>query len=515
MKFTISKSRIRDALGAIQGLANRKTNLAITETILIRAENGRVRMTATDLNTGFEGDYPAEVAVDGAVAISAKKFYEIIRDYPHDDVMVHEVENRWIEIGGHKIEYHIVGMNPEDFPESPIIEEVDFLRIESGGFKKAIDRVVGLTVPQDEQRAHLLGVYFEIIGSEAGPFLRLSTTDGSRLAIADQPLLQGGDGADGARQGESGQTVDAPADAEPAMEPVIEPVIESVMEPVVEPEDAGWPPPERDIEEEPTEYGAAEVAISGKRLAGKARSGRKGHGEAGYGEEAYETDMPEDEMPEDEMPEYEVVEDGMSGDDMPGDDMPGGGASEAPESANGPLAGFRPRLIPKKGMHDLSRFLGGGGAVGFGFKGNHFVVQKRDETIAILLLEGDFPPYRAITERQGGYRVRMDRQLFLMMLKRMSILSSDNYRGILFNFEDGRLVITTTNPELGESREEMAVDYDEESIEAAFNPRFFIETLNIIDDDTVVLDLVSSEKPCLVRGESEDDYMSVIMPMKI
>ena len=48
-----------------------------------------------------------------------------------------------------------------------------------------------------------------------------------------------------------------------------------------------------------------------------------------------------------------------------------------------------------------------------------------------------------------------------------------------------------------------------------FNPKFFIETLNVIDDDKVVLNIVDEEKPCLIEGGNDKTYLSVIMPMRI
>ena len=61
MKFIIQKKEITDVLSSLQGLAGRKTSLAITENVLIKASDDAVIISATDLETGFEGVYPAEV----------------------------------------------------------------------------------------------------------------------------------------------------------------------------------------------------------------------------------------------------------------------------------------------------------------------------------------------------------------------------------------------------------------------------------------------------------------------
>ncbi|RPJ15586.1 MAG: DNA polymerase III subunit beta, partial [Deltaproteobacteria bacterium] len=109
----------------------------------------------------------------------------------------------------------------------------------------------------------------------------------------------------------------------------------------------------------------------------------------------------------------------------------------------------------------------------------------------------------------------IDRQMLLMMLKRMSIISSDEYKGVIFNFEENKLTVSSTNPEIGESKEEIPIEFNRKKITVMFNPKFFIDTLNVIDDEKVVLNIMSEEKPCLIEGEKDKSYISVIMLMRI
>jgi DNA polymerase-3 subunit beta len=97
----------------------------------------------------------------------------------------------------------------------------------------------------------------------------------------------------------------------------------------------------------------------------------------------------------------------------------------------------------------------------------------------------------------------------------MSILSSETYKGVIFKFEENNLTITTTNPEIGESKEDMEIDFSGTAIEVAFNPRYFIDTLNAIEEDEILLHIVSEDKPCIVESEIDKQFISVIMPMRI
>jgi len=372
MKATFKKGDLLPVLSKVQGLTGRRTNLAITTNILIKADKKGLSILATDLETGFEGFYPADVEKEGIIAINARKFYEIVKDFPSEDVFLNEVENHWIEIGNKKVEYHIVGLNPDDFPEIPKIEDVEFFEIESMSLSKMIERSVIVSGATDDKRAHIIGVYAERIEEKKNKLFRFVSTDGSRLSKVD----------------------------------------------TVFDKDANLPP----------------------------------------------------------------------------------GASV---------------MIPKKGLIEVAKFLDDEGLVKIGFKENNFIIQKDSETLIILLLEGDFPEYGDIIIKKGGYFVTFDRQLFLMMLRRMSILSSEDYKGVIFNFEKNQLVVTSTNPDIGESKEDMEIEYSGDPITVMFNPKFFIETLNVIDDDNVILNIVDEEKPCLIEGEKDKTYLSVIMPMRI
>jgi len=372
MKATVKKPDILPVLAKVQGITGRKTNLAITTNVLIKTLENGISISATDLETGFEGDYPAAVETEGTVSINARKLYEIVRDFPSDDIYLNEIENHWIEIGNQTVEYHIVGMNPDDFPEIPKFEEVEFIEIDSASLSRMIERSVVISGAGDDRRAHIVGIYAEILKSGGQHLFRLVSTDGSRLSKAD-----------------------------------------------------------------------------------------------------YEFD------PSTPLPDATGI------------------------------------LIPKKGLIEVSKFLESEGSVKVGFKDNNFIVQKEHETLIVRLLEGDFPEYADIIVEKNGHRIVLNRQLFLMMLRRMSIMSSQDYKGVIFNFTNNTLKITSTNPEIGESKEDMEIEFNGEPITVMFNPKFFMETLNVIDDDNVLMKIASDEKPCLIEGEKDKSYLSVIMPMRI
>jgi DNA polymerase-3 subunit beta len=181
-----------------------------------------------------------------------------------------------------------------------------------------------------------------------------------------------------------------------------------------------------------------------------------------------------------------------------------------------PLPQIPAAIIPKKGLSEIGKFLEPGGSVQRGIQNNNFSVKKANEIIIVRLLEGDFPKYQdIIVKPDNAHDLKLPKTAFLKTLRRMSILSSENYKGVIFKFDSDRLEIRANNPELGESKEDLPITFSGDVIEGAFNPRYFMETLGVIEDDAVMLHIVDGERPCLLRGAEELTFLSVIMPMRI
>jgi DNA polymerase-3 subunit beta len=185
-------------------------------------------------------------------------------------------------------------------------------------------------------------------------------------------------------------------------------------------------------------------------------------------------------------------------------------------SEKAPEAGARGVvIIPKKGLNEVNKFLGQEEAVQIGVKKNHFIVRKENEVIIINLLDGEFPAYEELLKVDDSYDVVFPREPLLMMLKRMAIVTSDEYKAVIFNYTENRLQVRAVNPNVGESKESIDISYDREPQEIAFNPRYFIEAINFIEDEKVVLNLIDGGHPCKVRGAEDQNYLNIIMPMKI
>ena len=158
-------------------------------------------------------------------------------------------------------------MNPDDFPDAPVVEDTTFLEIDSYTLKRMIERSNIVTGASDDKRAHIIGVYFQKIHDENNKKVRMVSTDGSRLILMDG---------------------------------------------------------------------------------------------------SYEGDI--------ELKEGDGI------------------------------------LIPKKGLHEINKFLDTEGVVRVGIKENHFVLKKEKEIIIVRLLEGAFPNYEQIVVKENGHIIPLNKQ---------------------------------------------------------------------------------------------------------
>ncbi|NVM20653.1 MAG: DNA polymerase III subunit beta [Desulfobacterales bacterium] len=172
-------------------------------------------------------------------------------------------------------------------------------------------------------------------------------------------------------------------------------------------------------------------------------------------------------------------------------------------------------IVPKSGMVEILRLLEGGNKVFIGFKDKNLIVKKDNEVLTIRLIDGEFPDYNLVIPNKTQSELRVDRQLFLMMLKRMSILCSDKYRGVRLKIDKEQMESKSINPEIGESREVVPVNFNGNKLEVAFNPRYLTEALNTMNSHEVIIGFNDEINPCVVEGGSDPGFLGVVMPMRI
>jgi DNA polymerase-3 subunit beta len=172
-------------------------------------------------------------------------------------------------------------------------------------------------------------------------------------------------------------------------------------------------------------------------------------------------------------------------------------------------------IISKKGMSEMRKLAEAGGSLQIGFTGNSAVVKGDKAVLVMRLLEGRFPDYNLVIPKKNDKIMTLNRKEFLEMLRRVSVISSDDFKGVKFSITPKELTLSAVNPELGEARESLPVEYDGPEIEIGFNPRYFIDALTALKSEAVKLAFLDGGNPSLVTADDDKGFVGVIMPMKI
>lgn len=173
-------------------------------------------------------------------------------------------------------------------------------------------------------------------------------------------------------------------------------------------------------------------------------------------------------------------------------------------------------LIPKKGVQELRKFCENKQKIAIAFDEKQMVVKGDDAVMVVRLKIGDFPKYESIIKTiQLKKKIKIERLPFLESLRRINIFTEDIFNSIQMDINENTMILSSQSADLGNAKDELQVDYKGESLKLAFNCRYFIDTLQVMDCSSVDVYINSNNSPCLLRSDIDEGFISIIMPMQI
>jgi len=362
MRFSVEKEILLNGIQKVQNVITPKTALPILSNILMETQGEEAKLIATDLDIGISCVIPVKTQESGAITIPAKRFSDIIRDLPGNEVEVNTKKNNQVVIETKSCQFKIMGLPREEFPRLPEFKDKEVIKLE----QELLKEVLGLTafaVSFDETRYILNGVLFKI----EKDIFTLVATDGKRLAIAERKISK------------------------------------SVEKPV--------------------------------RI-----------------------------------------------------------------------------IVPIKTIHELSRNLKEEGELSFVMGNNQALFDLGDTLIISRLIEGEFPDYRQVVPPVSENRLKLKREEFLLAVKRAALLATPDYQAVKLEVFKDRLVVSKSTPDIGESREELPIEYRGKELVIGFNPAYLIDVLKNFLREEIEFELSDSEKPGVIRAEG---YVYIVLPMRL
>ena len=362
MKFKVEKSILINAIQTVQNVVSAKASLPILSNILIETQPGEISLTATDLDIGITCVIPVDVQEQGAITIPAKRFSDIIKEFPIEVVNITTKKNNLVIIDSDMCQFKIMGLGREEFPKLPEFKDKKAIKLEQATLKQMLS-LTSFAVSFDETRYVLNGTLFKINKG----VLTLVSTDGKRLAIAEKKM-----------------GIEADVDLQ--------------------------------------------------------------------------------------------------------------------------------MIIPIKTIHELNRNLKDEGQLSLVVGANQALFDLGAVVVISRLIEGEFPDYKQVIPAASENKMKVGRSQFLLAVKRAALLATPDYQGVKLEVFKNKLVISKSTPDVGESREELAVEYQGRELVIGFNPVYLIDILKNLDEETINLELTDSEKPGVIRTNG---YVYIVLPMRL
>jgi DNA polymerase-3 subunit beta len=384
MEISVRKFDLLKELLLLQGAVERKTTIPILGNILAEATpEGRLLLSATDLELAMETACAANVKKSGACALPARKLLDYVKLLPDAAITLKRLENHWVSLRCGRANTRMVGMSRENFPELAVFPPTGALQLPAGPLKAMIPKT-SFAVANEETRYTLNGALMVLKPAS----LALVTTDGHRLAhIAQDGLTLGG------VAGEIKALVPKKALAELAL----------LLEPV--------------------------------------------------------DDDARIEFAQDETHLY-----------------------------------FR---VPNDGAE-----AGSDGAM---------------RLLSVRKLSGQFPNYEAVLPKAQLHSVPLERAEFSASVARVEQFADPRSHAIRVKLEPGKLVISASSSDMGESEEELEASYEGEPVVIGFNAEYLLQFLGAVGEDQVVLEFKDEASAAQLRpvNGSGAQYRYVVMPMRI
>jgi DNA polymerase-3 subunit beta len=362
MKFKVEKEVLLNGIQIVQNVITTKSALPILSHILIETQQDTLKLTATDLDIGISCVIPVDIQEQGAITIPAKRFNDIIRELPANDVNITTKKNNQVTIETESCQFKIMGLAREEFPKLPEFKDKEVITLEQEVLKQMLS-LTTFAASFDETRYILNGILFRINKN----VLTLVATDGKRLAIIEKKINQ-------------------------------------------------------DIDKD--------ISI----------------------------------------------------------------------------------IVPIKTIHELNRNLKDEGEMSLVLGTNQVLFEMGSIVVISRLIEGEFPDYKQVIPPASENKIKADRTQFLLAVRRAALLSTPDYQAVKFEVFKNKAVVSKSTPDIGESHEELPIEYSGKEMVIGFNPNYLIDVLKNLNTDSIELELTDSEKPGVIRMNG---YVYIVLPMRL
>ncbi len=172
-------------------------------------------------------------------------------------------------------------------------------------------------------------------------------------------------------------------------------------------------------------------------------------------------------------------------------------------------------IIPRKGVSEIRKLVDSGDFVKISVRDGSFIVRKDDTILRVSLINAEYPDYQKVVPKVGGIEIKLDKEKMLHSLRRMAVMSTERFSGVKIEVYDKIMILTSTNPDVGEAKDEIDVSYNGDRVEVGYSVRYLIDAMDPADGDVISFEIRGGDGPGVIRSSDSDAYMCVVMPIKL
>ncbi len=131
------------------------------------------------------------------------------------------------------------------------------------------------------------------------------------------------------------------------------------------------------------------------------------------------------------------------------------------------------------------------------------------------LIDGTFPDYQQVVPKKVAHELKINKLDFENAIREVAVMAAEPSKQVKFSFTENNIGIYANTPDLGEAQNNIEVKYSGEELEIAFNSRYLLEVLKIIETEEIIFGVTSSTAPTVIRRPEDVEFIAIIMPMKV
>ena len=172
-------------------------------------------------------------------------------------------------------------------------------------------------------------------------------------------------------------------------------------------------------------------------------------------------------------------------------------------------------IVSKKTLNELRKF--DNSDLMFDLDENNLFFRVENRTLISRVIEGKFPNFEAVIPEENPDTMVLDREEIADAIRRVSLLSTERSKGIKLNIQKDRIILFSSNPEMGEARDEVEIEYEGAEFDMGFNAQYLLDFLTTVKTEKVRFEMKDENSAILMRTHEDEeiDYKYVLMPMKI